>query len=88
MGFTVGDEADVGGWQGRLAKMIDERAYDTFPEAALLMLWVNGYIYDLVEEAAIADDTAHAYGFAVFADDDGVDRVGQSGSCGLCTLWA
>jgi len=88
MGFAVGDEADVGGWQSCLAEVIDERAYDTFAEAALLVLWIDSYIYELVEDAAIADDTAHAHGFAVFADDDRVDRIGQSGCCGLYALWA
>ncbi len=88
MGFAVGDEADVGAWQSGLAKVIDERADDAFAEATLLVLWVDGYVDDLVEEAAIADDAAHADGFAVFADDYGVDRVGQSGCCGFGGLGA
>jgi len=40
------------------------------------MRGVDGDVDDLEEEAAITDDAAHADRFAVFADDDGVDRVG------------
>ena len=56
--------------------MIDKRGYDALAEAALLMFRVDGDVDDLEEEAAIADDAAHTDDFAVFADDDGVDRVG------------
>jgi hypothetical protein len=66
MGFAVGDEADVGAGQGGLVEVIDEGGDDALAEAALLMLRVDGDVDDLEEEAAIADDAAHADGFAVF----------------------
>jgi len=49
---------------------------------------VDGDVDDLEEKAAITDNAAHADGFAVFADDDGINGVGESSGCGICALWA
>jgi hypothetical protein len=56
--------------------VIDEGRDDALAEATLLKLWIDSDVDDLEEEAAIADDAAHADGFAVFANDDGEDRIG------------
>ena len=76
MGFSVGDEAYVGAGERGLVEVIDESADDAFSEAAFLVCWLDGDVYDLEEEATIADDAAHANCFAAFADDDGVEGVG------------
>jgi hypothetical protein len=76
MRFAVCDQTYVGSRERGFAEVIDESADDAFAEATFLVLWVDGDIYDLEEEAAVAYDAAHANGFAVFADDDGVEGVG------------
>ena len=50
MGFAVRDETYVGSGERGAAEVIDESGDDTFAEAALLVFWVDGDVYDLEEE--------------------------------------
>ena len=70
VGWAIGDKTYMGSGRRRLPQVLNDFADDGFTQAAPLVFGFNRDIDYLVEQAVVANDSAHPDYFVVFQDDN------------------